>query len=155
MEPIEFHRASLEFKSLHRLGFLSGLALPVTISKVRTESDKGRSPAAGLGWSVVKSIDERESRQECADIFALDASALAVDQPHYGEASRPALYEIFLDDTTDFLWSKRVEVENIFQRQYNWVGERRATIRVLVRQPKRFFGTSPHMKQFSLGLLRY
>src|SRR5229473_6070928 len=108
VEPIEFHRTSLEFKSLHCLGLLSGLALSPGISKVGTESDKGRSPAASLGWGIMKVMDKWEPLQECADIFALDASALAVDQPHYGEASRPTLYEIFLDDTTDFLWSKRV-----------------------------------------------
>ena len=144
----------MEFKSLHCLGLLSGLALSPGISKVGTESDKGCSPAASLGWGIMKVTDKWESLQECADIFALDTSAFAVDQPHYGEASRPALYEIFLDHAANFVRGKGVEVENILQRQYNWVGERRATIRVLVRQPKRFFGTSPHMKQFSLGLLR-
>jgi len=102
----------------------------------------------------MKVTDKWESLQECADIFALDTSAFAVDQPHYGEASRPALCQIFLDDTTNFPWSKRVEVENILQRQYNRIGERRVTIRVLVRQPGRFFGTPRHMKQFSLRLLR-
>lgn len=106
----------MEFKSLHRLGFLSGLALSLVISKVRTESDNGRSPAAGLGWGVVKGVDERESRQQRADIFALDTSSLAMDQPHHEKTRCSTLCEIFLDDTTNFLWSKRVEVENILQR---------------------------------------
>ena len=61
----------------------------------------------------MKVMDKWEPLQECADIFALDASALAVNQPHYSEASRPALYEIFLDDITNFVRSKGVEVENI------------------------------------------
>jgi hypothetical protein len=135
-------------------GFLSGLSLPVAISKVRTESDEGRSPAASLGWGIVKVMDKWEPLQKCADIFALDAPAFAVDQPHHSKANRPALDQIFLDDTTNFMWSKWVEVENILQRQDNRIGERRVTIRVLVRQPGRFFGTPCHMKQFSLGLLR-
>jgi hypothetical protein len=135
-------------------GFLSGLSLPVAISKVRTESDEGCSPAASLGWGVVKSLNNGESSKKRTDTFALDTSSLAMDQPHHGEAGRPTLGQIFLDDTTNFMWSKWVEVENILQRQDNRIGERRVTIRVLVRQPGRFFGTPRHMKQFSLGLLR-
>jgi len=64
----------------------------------------------------MKGLNKWESCQEGTDIFALEAFALAVDQPHHSEAGRPALGQIFLDDTTNFLWSKRVEVENILQR---------------------------------------
>jgi len=64
----------------------------------------------------MKVMDKWEPLQECADIFALDASALAVDQPHHGEASRPTLYEIFLDHAANFVRSKGMEVENILQR---------------------------------------
>jgi hypothetical protein len=94
-------------------GFLSGLSLPVAISKVRTESDNSCSPATGFGRGVVKSLNKGESRHKRADIFALDAYALAMDQPHYGEANCPALYEIFLDHAANFVRSKGVEVENI------------------------------------------
>src|SRR5262249_54836115 len=97
-------------------GFRSRLALSLGISKVWTESDKGRSPAAGLRGGIMKGLNKRQSHQQRADIFALHSSALAVDQPHHGEAGRPALGQIFRDDTTNFLWSKRVKVKNILQR---------------------------------------
>src|SRR5262249_23280995 len=89
-----------------------------------------RPPAASLGRGVAKNINEREPRQQCTDIFALNATALAVDQPHHGEASRTALCEIFLDDTANFMRSKRMQVENILQRPDDRVGRRIVAVNV-------------------------
>lgn len=78
----------------------------------------------------MKVLDKRKLSQKHTDIFALHASTLAVDQSHHGKAGRPALSQIFLDDTTNFVRSKRVEVEHVLQRQDDRVGERSLAVNI-------------------------
>src|SRR5438128_43945 len=96
---------------------LRGLPVSAGGCKISVKSDNRRPPAARLGRGVVKRAYEGEPGQQRAEALALDARPFPVDQPHHGQASRAALREILLDHTAHLVRSKRVQFEDVLQRQ--------------------------------------
>src|SRR5436309_9480609 len=113
---------------------LSDLPVSTGGCKIGVKSDDRRPPAAGLGRGVVKRAYEGEPGQQRADALTLDTHPFPVDQPHHGQAGRAALREIFLDHAAHLVRRKRVQVEDVLQRQHDRLGEGRVTLSSLIRR---------------------
>src|SRR5688572_28418730 len=88
------------------------------------EAGDGRAPAAGFGRGVGEVLDEGGAGEDGADVLALDADALAVDDADAAEAKAVSLAQVLLDDGAHLARRDGVEVEDVLYLKPHRFGER-------------------------------
>lgn len=96
------------------------------------EACDGRAPASGLGWGVGEVFDEGRARENRADCLALNADALAVNDPDGSEAFASRFQKKLFDDGAHLARAYGVEVEHVRYLQAYGLGERVKGVNVVL-----------------------